>query len=241
MEKAEYLEAITSDSEALIAAAASVPQDNPVAVCPGWTIRDLVAHQGFVWGFAAANVAAGGEKTPPASPEPPESPDELIDWAQSVRATMIDALSAAEPDDPAWTFSTQHDTAGFWQRRMASETMIHRWDAQSVALTIDPLYPERASDAIDEYLEVGLRFSSSKPERTYPSKSLHLHCTDTVGEWTMAGDDGPNVTVTKEHAKGDAAVRGEAEELFLWVWGRPADVEIFGDKTVAEQWQALAP
>jgi len=240
MDKADYLSAIEADSEALLAAAASVPQDNPVAVCPGWTVRDLVAHQCFVWGFAAANVTAGGEKTPPASPTPPEDPDKLFEWAASVRTTMIEALSAADPEQPAWSFADNH-TAGFWQRRMAHETMMHRWDAQSVALNIDPLYPERASDAIDEYTEVGLLFSSSKPDRTYPTTSLHLHCSDTAGEWTLVGDGGPNVTVTKEHAKGDAAVRGDAEEVLLWVWGRPADVEIFGDEEVAKAWQTLAP
>ena len=242
MEKDEYLAAIESDSEKLLSAAASVPQDNPVAVCPGWTIRDLVAHQGKVWGIAAANVsAAASEFTPPADPTPPDEPGKLFEWAASVRATMLEALAAADPQDSAWTFAENNQTAGFWRRRMASETMLHRWDAQSVALDIDPLYPNHAADGIDEYLEVGLLYSSSRPDRTYPSQSLHLHCTDTVGEWTVIGDDGPNVTVTKEHAKGDAAVRGQAEEVLLWVWGRPGQVEIFGDEQVANTWQELAP
>ena len=119
--------------------------------------------------------------------------------------------------------------------------MVYRWDAQSVALDIDPLYPERAADGIDEYTQVGLQFSSSKPDRVYPSQSLPLHCSDTEGEWMLVGDDGPNVTITREHGKGDAAVRGQAEEILLWIWGRPGQVEIFGDEAVAEAWRALAP
>ena len=241
MDKDDYLAAIESDSEKLLSAAASVPQDNPIAVCPGWTMRDLVAHQGFVWGVAAANVATGGEKTAPASPEPPEDPGKLFEWAASVRTAMLEALTAAEPDAPAWSFASNNQTASFWHRRMTHETMLHRWDAQSAGLNSDPLYPEIAADGIDEYLEVGLQFSSRRPDRTYPSQSLHLHCTDTVGEWTIVGDDGPNVTITKEHAKGDAAVRGQAEEVLLWVWGRPGQVEIFGSEEVAKTWQELAP
>lgn len=241
MDKDDYLEAIESDSAALLAAAASVPLDTPIAACGGWLMRELVAHQTFVWGFATSNVLARGEKTGPSSPKPPEAEAQIFEWAQRVRLEMLDVLSAADPGTEAWSFAPNNQTAGFWQRRMMAETMVHRWDAQSAALAIDPLYPERAAEAIDEYTEVGLRFSSGRPNRTYPAQSLHLHCTDTEGEWTLVGDDGPNVTVTREHAKGDAAARGQAEELLLWIWGRPGEVEIFGDVGVAETWRALAP
>lgn len=241
MDKADFLEAIESDSEALLSAASSVPLDTPIAAVGGWLMRELVAHQTFVWGFATANVLARGDKTGPSSPKPPEDESEIFDWAGAVRLEMLDVLSAADPATEVWSFAPNNQTAGFWQRRMFAETMVHRWDAQSAALAIDPLYPDRAAEAIDEYTEVGLRFSSGRPNRIYPSRSLHIHCADTEGEWTLVGDDGPNVTVTREHAKGDAAVRGQAEELLLWIWGRPGEVEIFGDAEVAAEWRALAP
>lgn len=242
MDKAEYLESIEADSEAFISTAATLDRSNPVAVCVGWTVEDLVKHQVKVWGIAAANVAAStSEMTPPVSPNPPDDDGKFFEWASSVRADMIEALAAADPDALAWSFAPPFQTAGFWQRRMCHESMIHRWDMQSVALNIDPLFPHRAADGIDEFTQVGLIHSSSKPNRTYPSTTLHLHCTDAEGEWMLVGDDGPNVTVTNEHGKGDAAVRGQAEEVLLWVWGRPADVEIFGDEDVAKTWQALAP
>ncbi len=241
MDKADYLEAITADSETFISTAATLDRDNPVAVCPGWTVADLVAHQGFVWGFAAANVAAAGDKTPPASPKPPEDEGKLIEWASSVRSTMLEALSAADPDAPAWSFAAPYQTAGFWQRRMCHETMLHRWDMQSVALDIDPLFAHRAADGIDEYLHVGLQYSSGRPNRVYPTQSLHLHCNDTVGEWTVVADAENNLSIVREHAKGDAAVKGQAEEILLWIWGRPGEVEIFGDEALAATWQELAP
>ena len=49
--------------------------------------------------------------------------------------------------------------------------------------------------------------------------TLHLHCTDVEGEWLVARRDG-EVTVTREHAKGDVAARGSASDLFLFLWGR---------------------
>lgn len=241
MDKADFLEALTADSETFISAAATLDRDNPVAVCPGWSVADLVAHQTFVWGFATANVLAGGEKTPPAAPKPPEDETKLFEWSASVRATMLEVLAAADPDAPAWSFAAPFQTAGFWQRRMCHETMVHRWDMQSVALDIDPLFPERASDGIDEYLEVGLQYSSGRPNREYPTRSLHLHCNDTAGEWTVVADADNTLTVVREHSKGDAAVKADAEELLLWIWGRASNVEIFGDEELAATWQALAP
>lgn len=241
MDKSDYLDALDTDSQALLAAAGSVPQDNPVAVCPGWTVRDLVAHTAFVWGHATHATASGDLTRPSQKDTPPEEADELIDWALGIRAAMLEVLGNAEPDAPAWNFTNQAQTAAFWQRRMSIETMLHRWDAESVALKITPMFAERAADGIQEYTEVGLRYSASKPNRVYPSKSLHLHITDTEGEWMLVGDDGPNLTVTNEHGKGDAAARGQAEELLLWVWGRPGEIEIFGDESVAETWRSLAP
>ena len=48
--------------------------------------------------------------------------------------------------------------------------------------------------------------------------------------------------VTEEHAKGDAAVRGKAVQLLLFLWGRGRDgCEVFGDESVADAWAALAP
>ncbi len=240
MNQADFLDVLEAESDAFLSAAAAVAPDAPVAHCGDWTMADLVAHQASVWGFATANVAAGGEKSSPAT-SAPDDESKLFEWAASIRTTMLETLRAAEPGAPAWSFAAPFQTAGFWQRRMACETIVHRWDAEKASGTTNPLPPAFASEAIDEYTEVGLRFSSSRPNREYPAASLHIHCTDTEGEWLIVGTDGPDFTVTREHAKGDAAVRGTAENLLLWVWGRDADVEILGEAAVAAAWQELAP
>ncbi len=42
------------------------------------------------------------------------------------------AALAVNPDTPAWTFSAAGapHNVGWWQRRQALETAVHRWDAQ---------------------------------------------------------------------------------------------------------------
>jgi hypothetical protein len=51
------------------------------------------------------------------------------------------------------------------------------------------------------------------------------------------------VSLTHEHGKGDAAVRGPAEDLLLLAWHRRGldGLEVFGDAAVAEAWASLAP
>ncbi len=65
--------------------------------------------------------------------------------------------------------------------------------------------------------------------------SVHLHATDTPGEWVVRpGPDGAPV-VTAEHAKGDAAIRGPASDLLLVLWRRVGldAVEVIGDRAAA--------
>jgi len=65
------------------------------------------------------------------------------------------------------------------------------------------------------------------------SESMHLHCTDTEGEWMIRFTADGAVT-TREHAKGDVAVRGTASDLYLLLWNRVSAerFEIFGDASL---------
>ena len=132
-------------------------------------------------------------------------------------------------------------TAAFFHRRMAAETLVHRIDAEDAVGRPSPIDGDLATACVDEFIDVGLR-SSTDPAKAfdYPDGSLHLHRTDGAGEWLLRADDGVLVA-TREHAKGDAAVRGSGADLLRFVWNRPgADVEIFGDADVAAAWQSLA-
>jgi hypothetical protein len=67
--------------------------------------------------------------------------------------------------------------------------------------------------------------------------SVHLHCTDTDGEWTVAPSTAGGDVVSVGHAKGDAAMRGTAHDLLMALWRRDGldHVEVFGDRAVAER------
>jgi hypothetical protein len=73
---------------------------------------------------------------------------------------------------------------------------------------------------------------------------VHIHCTDpeleTGGEWLITMTEG-KATVSREHTKGDCALRGPASNLLLALWGRlPLEsVELLGDRGAAEALIAL--
>ncbi|MGI9605832.1 MAG: maleylpyruvate isomerase family mycothiol-dependent enzyme [Acidimicrobiales bacterium] len=244
MNKSDYLRILEDEGNAFIDGVCA-DLDGTIAHCDDWTNRALAAHLGMVWSIAATNVqAATTESTKPDDArKAPADDGEMRSWLEGRLQFALDELAAAEPSAPSWTFAADDQSAGFWQRRMAAETVVHRIDAQvGAGWSVDSVEPAIAAETIDEYTVVSLRSSTSRPNRDYPSESLHLHCTDTDGEWTMVGDGEGGVTVTRQHAKGDAAVRGRAHDLMCWIWGRPAGaVEIFGDPDVATAWQAVAP
>ena len=92
-----------------------------------------------------------------------------------------------------------------------------------------------ASDGSVHHLILFWRGASHLPGS---GESIHLHATDGEGEWLVRlGGDG--LVVTREHAKGDVAMRAPASDLLLFLYGRAgaADAEVFGDATILERWQ----
>jgi uncharacterized protein (TIGR03083 family) len=236
-----HLAAIRRDGAA-VAAVAEGRLDRPVPPCPEWDIGDLVHHLGVVHNWVAANAAAGGERVTFDEPERRADPD-LIPWFTDCHAAMVEALST-DPDTTCWTFSAVGDhTVGWWRRRQALETAVHRYDAE-VAAGIDPrpLDADLAADGMEELLtEFFARWKDSDEVKAM-SGTLHLHSTDAECEWTVDLDASPP-TARREHAKGDAAIRGPASSLYLWLWNRvPADssdLQVFGSPAVIDAWQRI--
>lgn len=232
-----YVAAIRADSGRFLDAVDRAP-DASVACCPGWDNRALADHLGDVHNFAVAQLLAGA--TEMARPDMDEKVEPLA-WARSRAALLLDTLEQTDPDGAGWNWAGV-PTLSFYFRRMACETAVHRVDAERAAgLTEQPVDAELATDGIDEVFEVGMQFRMRGEGPDFPAGTLHLHRTDGDGEWLARAEHG-RVVLTHEHAKGDAAVRGPASDLFLFLWGRGrGTADVFGDEAVAEAWAAVAP
>ncbi len=215
----------------------------PVPAAPGWDTTDLLRHVGLIHARTSVILRTGTMERPSRAngmlPEPPG--EGVLDWYRATLAELVVDLRAVDdPDRPVYAFAPAHQRAGFWPRRMAQETTVHRVDAeQAVGRPVGPIPPALAVDGIDEVLSV---FVPALGAGRSPGdgRTVHLHATDAEGEWLIRFDR-PDVVVEAGHAKGDAAVRGPAGELLLWLWGRlPLDgLEVFGDRGAAEALRAV--
>jgi len=203
-------------------------------------MRDLVRHIGDVHRWAAAHVAEA--RTEPirsveevVGPLPDDA--ELIDWFRQGHARLIRTLETAEPDVVCWTFLPAPSPLAFWARRQAHETAIHRADAESPSGTITPYGPDFAVDGIDE-LVLGFLGRSRPSWPDGPPRTLHLHATDTEGEW-LGRIAGEAVEVRKEHASANCTVSGPASDLYLLVWNRrrPEGLDVEGDESLLTFWR----
>lgn len=207
--------------------------DRPVPTCGNWDVAQLVAHTARVFAFVEATRAAGSVDAPVQVPGP-EADHGVIDALRTAGDGVAAGLRAAEASDPVWSW-TDDRTVGFWRRRLAYETTIHRVDAElAVGLDPAPVDPDLAADGVDEWMTTYALPDGRGPEPAIDrGASVHLHCTDTDGEWMLRWDDG-EVSMTREHGKGDVAARGPAWGLLLACYGRidPATdeaIEVFGD------------
>lgn len=229
--------------------------DVAVRSCPGWNLGDLAWHVGNVWNRFGQAVDGGFTTLEQyRALERPTRPadDLLIDWITAAHTSLYSALARADPDDAIATWAGAQDVR--WvQRRMTQETAVHRWDASDAVGLPYEVPAAVAADGIDEFL---MFFAGDQRDGAEAvGGSVHLHCTDldehiaegsddrsaATGEWLVTALDADGATFTREHAKGDAAVRGPAHDLLMWLWRRRADeVEIIGDRAVAERFRAFA-
>jgi uncharacterized protein (TIGR03083 family) len=221
----------------------------PVPSCPEWTIAELAAHVGRAHRWAATVVArrAAGPVASADAPDrqPPEDPGGCADWLVAGAARLAEAVREAGPEMPVWTWSDQR-RAGFWTRRMAHETAVHRADAALALGRPVELAPDLAADGISEWLEILPYLRDGGPGTAGllgDGQTMHLHAVDpgigAAGEWVLRGT-AAGLRWEHGHRKADVAVRAPASDLLLLLMGRiPTDdprVEILGDRAVLDSW-----
>lgn len=214
-----------------------------VPTMPDWTVEKLVRHVTFVHRMATVALdspSADGMANVVAAVEKPErGPQVLDDYRESV-AAMLDAYSRVDLAKRVPTWAGE-GTADYWIRRQLHEVAVHRFDAQNAVHARGGPEPAAvdhagAADGIAEWAEAFLTRVPLDRVPRLAGRTVHLHTDDDTGLELFLDFGGDEVTVSREHRKGDVALRGSAENLFLAVWRRrPLDVlDIVGDTSVAE-------
>ncbi|MEM9521522.1 MAG: maleylpyruvate isomerase family mycothiol-dependent enzyme [Actinomycetota bacterium] len=214
-----------------------------VAACPGWSATELAVHTASVHRRVAhwcATRADRPDRWPDDTPADAEAP---WGWCRDAVELVAGALEGIEPDEPVWSW-TDRQNGGFYHRRMVHETVLHRWDAQSLHGPPPPLDAAISADGIDELMSVGMRFRGDGSAIDYPSGSISFLTLDTGDRWSLAAVDGVlgigrgDAVITGT----DATVTGDASAVLLSLWGRDGgELDVRGDASTAMAWREVAP
>ncbi len=224
MESQRLRDCLEADFRRLREVAARADPGARVPSCPEWTMSDLLRHVGAVYLHKVECMRLG--RDPDAWPPPgtgDEPPLELLDRGY---AALTAEFAARRPEDHAFTWYAPDQSVGFWIRRMAQETVIHRVDAElGAGAPVAGIPADLAADGVDELLVVFVQYGTTGwPE-------------EFAGLLKAAGDRLVSVVTPQQSWKlrltsqdvrvdGSAAgrpaavVEGPAAEVLLWLWNR---------------------
>lgn len=242
-----YLTRLELHGVAMADAAACAGLDTSVPTCPGWTVRDLLAHTGMVHRWAAAHVREGMAASS-AADHPAPGDEQVVDWFRAGHAELVAALRAAPDDLEAMRFLADAGPAReFWARRQAHETAVHRADAEAANATSArfdaDLDVDFALDGIAELLE-GFFGRPSRRMRADPPVRLRVQPDGSSVSWLVElRPDGK--TITRHSDPGTLPIAGctlggTPAQLYRFLWNRGGDVRVDGDRCVLDVWAAVA-
>ncbi|MFV0452960.1 MAG: maleylpyruvate isomerase family mycothiol-dependent enzyme [Propioniciclava sp.] len=222
LEYAHYGEALGNAAAVIRSNAASAGLGAVVWTCDGWTVRDLVAHVGGGYRWAAAQVR--GEEVPAGDrlAEQARASADLLDWFDDGLIDVLNALGNA-PEDLDVPFFLPNAPAPrlAWARRQAHESTIHAIDAMAARLGRRPAAGELwfsealAVDGVDEFLTgwwVRLATTGLPPVGVV---------TDTGPAWILGPGAGEvRVGSAEEARRAPARFTGTASDLYAGLWNR---------------------
>ena len=235
----DFVSALREENRRFAEAAERAGGNADVVACPGWSVDDLVFHMVRVQNMFHGMITTPTTQSPKDLPRVERATDSagLVEQFRTGARRLEELLAGLDDNERVWTF-TGGDTAAWVKRRQAQEVLVHRLDAEAARGAVSPADADLCADGVDELLQVFLPRIDA--EKLSMSGSVHLHCTDTDGEW-MIVPSGAGPVVSREHAKGDVALRAPAQLLLRVVWRRVGvdeatglGAEVFGNRTALD-------
>ena len=215
--------------------------DANVKPCGDWTALQLIEHMREVYERNTARIGATSNPQIAFDPAPRHEAISRMRQSFEVLATRI---IECDPGGPAWNWTGRNLNVAWTARRMAHETAIHAADLKVTASpdaldSPESLFdPQFGADGVAEFIDIAFSRPTVRRNPKPDIATLHLHSNDATDcEWTITFTQ-DQLLAERSHAKADAALRGPAASLYLWVWNRiGADsLETFGDASVIRRW-----
>ncbi|MGB8962018.1 MAG: maleylpyruvate isomerase family mycothiol-dependent enzyme [Pseudonocardiaceae bacterium] len=212
--------------------------------CPDFTLEETLRHVGSVHRVTRLWVRDGHR---PQQWQRSPVDEDLIGFVRTGLSELLMELGRHDPAEPCDTWWPADRTHGFWRRRMAHETTIHRVDVEAAAGgPVHAIDQDVALDGIDELLFLWFGHRLGELRMSSPQQgSVALSAADR--RWLAIFESGRCTARRVEETdarSADAMVCGNPTEIYLWCWGRLPDqsVRISGDQeAVAQLWTLLRP
>ncbi|HEX7301597.1 maleylpyruvate isomerase N-terminal domain-containing protein [Lentzea sp.] len=240
------LDVLRREAELLAMSAIGQPPHKGVPACPGLNLGETVRHVGSGYRRTLEWIRLGREPGAGEWQDYPENGENTLDFLRSGAEAVLAELSAHGEDEPCATWWPEQQNYGFWQRRLAHETTVHRMDVQGAAgMDVGAVDDEVAVDGADEVLTLwlghkldvlGVRGSRDSLVAIEVEDHLWL---------TRCGPHGASAwrVVDPEDAhRADAQVTADPMTMYRWLWGRLPDrmVTVIGDHdAIAQLWALL--
>jgi uncharacterized protein (TIGR03083 family) len=190
-------------------------------------VGDCVAHTAEVYQHKIACMRL--QRRPDDYPDEPPAGVPVVDWFDTSLAALLVELRDRGPAAPSYTWWPPDQTVGFWYRRMAQETAVHRLDVEDARGEPTPIDAELAIDGVDEVLDafMGDGWDAVTPEewgavdpRAGEGKTIAVRSGGRAWRSTLAAD---RIALANDDGPTHASVSGEPEAVLLWLWGRRPD------------------
>ncbi|OLB81681.1 MAG: hypothetical protein AUI14_02215 [Actinobacteria bacterium 13_2_20CM_2_71_6] len=219
-----WLAALRADGPAFRAAVAEADPAARVPSCPEWTVAELTGHLTASYRWVTGHVGRAVTTAPEPRPAGVE-PATVAEFDERY-AALMSTFDALDPEMPAWNWAPQSKKVAFWQRRMAHETAVHRWDAQMAVGMTEPLEAKLAADGVTEVLDTLLPAGRGKCPADRQGM-VALSATDLEQTWhvRLRANGGVALLDTDTLLDDDdlherAVAQGTASDLQLALWGR---------------------
>ncbi|MBP2331083.1 uncharacterized protein (TIGR03083 family) [Kibdelosporangium banguiense] len=247
IDQAKLLDILDIEATVLAETVDGAREELRIPHCPGLTVGETARHIGSVYRMALQWMRTGDSpQTWQREPGPFQS---LRDYVVSGARALVDELARHDPAAPCSTWWAADSTYGFWRRRMAHETTIHRTDIQAALdRPVTEIEDEVATDGVDEVLTLwfshrltvqgvaGTR-DGTVVIRTGGKAWIARVTPGGIGAWRL-----PAADIDRADAgRINAAITGPPPTVYRWLWGRLPDdaVQKEGNPEAINQMWAL--
>jgi uncharacterized protein (TIGR03083 family) len=234
---ANLLDVLEVEGERLATSTIGSDPESQVPHLPGMRLGEVVRHVGSVYRMVVSWLRDG--RRPTRWQRAPGEDQSLVDYLRAGLLEVVTELARHDPLEAAPTWWPKHQNYGFWYRRLAHETTVHRHDVQmsGAAATVGGIPPEMALDGVDEILSLWfthrlgvLGVSDVRPGRV----AIHTGGRRWIAQTTATGTSAWRAEGDEQV---DAIVSSDPAGMYLWLWGRRPGAHVLeaGDPEVVTQ------